>query len=67
MNHKYEVAELSEPDRERLARVYQDLWVLASSEVPSVRAAARAALAQVAQALNGQGLAYELYSSRLDR
>jgi hypothetical protein len=32
-------------------------------QVPSVRAAARTALAQVYTALSGQGLAYEFYSS----
>jgi len=47
---------------ETLRRVYSDLMELATSEVPSVRAAARAAVALVAQALNGQGLEYELYS-----
>jgi hypothetical protein len=60
----YEAPELDAEDRERLERAYADLMELASScEVPSVRAAARSALAQVAQALNGQGLKYELYSS----
>jgi Family of unknown function (DUF6052) len=67
MNQTYEVAELSEPERERLVRVYQDLWILAASNVPSVKAASRAALAHVAQALNGQGIAYELYSGRLEK
>jgi len=57
-----EAALLSNDERERVFRVYQDLKILSSSPVPAVRAAARAALAQVAQALNGQGLAYELYT-----
>lgn len=58
--------ELSMGDLERLERAYADLFQLASGcEVPAVQAAARAALAQVAQALNGQGLRYELYTSRL--
>jgi hypothetical protein len=55
---------LFEADQEKLKRVYDDLLDLSSSEVPSVAAAARAALAQVATALNGQGLRYELYSKR---
>jgi hypothetical protein len=58
-----EVSRLSPDEQERLERAFADLKVLATSEVPSVRAAARAALAQVHTALNGQGLAYELYSS----
>ncbi len=58
-----EVSRLSPEEQQRLARVFADLKQLATSEVPSVRAAARAALAQVHTALNGQGLAYELYSS----
>ena len=58
----YPIAELSDAEVETLRRVYSDLMRLAESEVPSVRAAARAAVALVAQALNGQGLAYDLYS-----
>ena len=50
-------------EEERLLRSYRDLRELAAScEVPSVRAAARAALAQLHTALSGQGLGYELYS-----
>ena len=50
-------------EEERLRRSYQDLRELAANcEVPSVRAAARAALAQLHSAMSGQGLAYELYS-----
>jgi hypothetical protein len=60
----YPQPELSDADKEKLKRVYDDLLDLSSSEVPSVAAAARAALAQVATALNGQGLRYELYSKR---
>jgi hypothetical protein len=61
----YEAPALSAKDRQTLERSYADLMDLASNcEVPAVKAAARAALAQVAQALNGQGLGYELYSSR---
>jgi hypothetical protein len=53
------------PDEEqRLRRCYEDLKQLAlHCQVPSVRAAARTALAQVYTALSGQGLAYEFYSS----
>ena len=48
----------------RLRRSYEDLRDLAANcQVPSVRAAARAALAQLHAALSGQGLAFELYSS----
>jgi hypothetical protein len=61
---RYPRPELSAEERQTLQRVYQDLMGLASSEVPAVAAAARAALAQVATALNGQGLTYELYSKR---
>jgi hypothetical protein len=60
----YARPELTADDQEKLRRVYDDLLELASSEVPAVAAAARAALAQVATALSGQGLHYELYSKR---
>jgi hypothetical protein len=60
----YARPELSALEREALKRVYDDLMQLASSEVPAVAAAARAALAQVATALGGEGLHYELYSRR---
>ena len=56
------VPELSAAEIKTLRRVYADLKRLGESDVPAVRAAARAALALVAQALNGQGLDYELYS-----
>jgi hypothetical protein len=50
-------------EEERLLRSYQDLKELAANcEVPSVRAAARAALAQLHTALSGQGLGHEFYS-----
>jgi len=55
---------LSAADQEKLKRIYEDLLDLSLSEVPSVAAAARAALALVATALSGQGLQYELYSKR---
>ena len=58
----YEVVELSDEERELLQRVYADLMSLARSEVPAVRAAARTAAAHIAQALNGQGIAFELYT-----
>lgn len=53
------------PDEEdRLRRSYADLKELATNcQVPSVRAAARAALAQMHAALSGQGLGYDLYST----
>lgn len=60
----YARPELSATEQEKLRRVYDDLLDLASSDVPAVAAAARAALAQVAAALSGQGLHYELYSNR---
>jgi len=60
----YARPELPAEDQEKLRRVYDDLLALASSDVPAVAAAARAALAQVATALSGQGLHYELYSKR---
>jgi hypothetical protein len=59
----YEIARLSEADIDRLHRTYSDLMELSSCPVPAVRAAARAAVSHVAQALNGQGLAYELYTA----
>jgi hypothetical protein len=62
MSTEYVVSTLSDTERERLERIYDDLMALTSCAVPSVRAAARAAVAHVAQALNGQGLAYRLYS-----
>ena len=64
MSGRYARAELSDQDKERLKRVYDDLLILAASEVPAVAAAARAAVAQVASALSGQSLHYELYSDR---
>lgn len=53
------------PDEEQLVqRSYEDLKQLAANcSVPSVRAAARAALAQMHAALSGQGLGYELYTA----
>jgi predicted RNA polymerase sigma factor len=62
----YEVERLGTDDQARLERAYDDLLRLASDcEVPAVRANARAALALVAQALNGQGLRYGHYSKKL--
>ena len=55
---------LSPDEEQRVRRCYEDLRQLAGScQVPAVRAAARAALAQMHTALSGQGLGYELYSS----
>jgi Family of unknown function (DUF6052) len=58
----YPKPELTSAEQAKLKRVYDDLLELSTSDVPSVAAAARAALAQVAAALSGQGLHYELYS-----
>jgi Family of unknown function (DUF6052) len=63
MGSDYEVITLSDEEKGRLQRTYDDLMFLSQSRVPSVRGAAREALASVAQALNGQGLKYELYTS----
>lgn len=63
----YERTVLSDEDRERLQHIYEDLMVLAANPVPSIRAAARASLAHIAQALNGQGLLYDLYTAQLPR
>jgi Family of unknown function (DUF6052) len=64
----YEVERLSADEQKRLERAYDDLMLLASEcEVPAVRAGARAALALVAQALNGQGRRYEHYSNKLSK
>jgi hypothetical protein len=62
----YEVTAMTDDERESLLRVYHDLMSLAQCEVPSVRACARTAVAYVAQALNGQGLMYDLYTNRWD-
>ena len=65
---KYQAARLTAGEQERLERAYEDLMLLASEcDVPAVRANARAALALVAQALNGQGLRYEHYSKQLKK
>jgi hypothetical protein len=63
MGSDYEVITLSDDEKQRLERSYEDLMVLSQSRIPSVRGAAREALASVAQALNGQGLRYEFYTS----
>jgi Family of unknown function (DUF6052) len=63
MASDYEVMTLSDDESQRLQRCYDDLMVLAQCRIPAVRGAAREALASVAQALNGQGLRYELYTS----
>jgi hypothetical protein len=53
-------------EEERLRRAYEDLKSLATGcQVPSVRAAARLALAELHAALSGQGLGYELYTGEL--
>jgi hypothetical protein len=63
MGSGYEVVTLSDEEVAKLQRCYEDLMALSGCQVPSVRAAAREALASVAQALNGQGLRYELYTA----
>lgn len=55
-------ARLAPAELEQLRRCYRDLKQLATSRVPSVRAAARAAVAQVYAALSGQGVVVEYYS-----
>lgn len=65
MSAGYPVIALTDDERERLQRTYVDLRSLATCAVPSVRASARAALAHIAQALNGEGIAYELYTQEL--
>jgi hypothetical protein len=64
LSGSYSQPQLSPDDQQRLKRVYDDLQLLAKSEVPAVAAAARMALAQVHTALSGEGLDYELYSNR---
>ena len=62
----YDVAVLSQEETRSLLEIRDGLRRLAAGcEVPSVQAAARAALAQIEQALNGQGLSYQLYSEEL--
>ena len=46
-----------------LRRCFEDLKQLATCQVPSVRAAARVAAAEVHAALSGQGIDYQLYSN----
>jgi hypothetical protein len=62
----YEVTRLTHAEIEQLRRVYADLMDLSNCAVPSIRASARASVAHIAQALNGQGLAFELYTGRWD-
>lgn len=61
----YELVVLSDEDRARLQHIFDELTVLAGAPVPSARAAARASLAHIAQALNGQGISFELYTHEL--
>lgn len=58
----YEKEVLSPEETERLQRVYDDLMALCACDVPAVQAHARTAVAHIAQALNGQGLAFDLYT-----
>lgn len=58
-------AELTARETERLRECYATLHELAAScGVPAVRAAARAAVAEVHVALDGQGLEFEMYTHR---
>lgn len=61
----YELTTLTDGETERLRRIYADLLELTGCNVPSVRASSRAALTHISQAMNGEGLAYELYTNRL--
>lgn len=63
MGTDYEIITLTDDEKTQLERCYEDLMALSKCRVPAVRGAAREALANVAQALNGQGLRYELYSN----
>lgn len=65
MSERYSTPALSDEDCRKLQRVHDDLLGLSACPVPSVNAAARAALAHVVQAMSGQGLAYELYTASL--
>ncbi|WP_410619976.1 DUF6052 family protein [Amycolatopsis sp. cmx-8-4] len=57
--------ELTEREQERLRECYATLHELAAScGVPAVRAAARAAVAEVHVALDGQALEFEMYTHR---
>lgn len=67
MTGEYRVVTLTPDERSTLERVRVDLLALSACEVPAVRAAARSALAQIAQALNGQGLDFDLYTVELPR
>lgn len=65
MTATYEVTTLTEEERATLERVYDDLMSLTACRVPSVQGSATHALAHIAQALNGEGLRYELYTDKL--
>ncbi|GAA0948271.1 DUF6052 family protein [Nonomuraea longicatena] len=57
--------ELTTRERQRLRECYEALHELAATcAVPSVRAAARAAVAEVHAAMDGQALEFEMYTSR---
>lgn len=57
--------ELRPRERQQLLDCYAALHELAATcEVPAVRAAARAAVAQVHTALDGQALDFEMYTHR---
>lgn len=65
MTSGYQVLLLTAEEQATLPRVRDDLLALAASDVPSVRAAARTALAHIEQAMNGQGMSFELYTAAL--
>lgn len=57
--------ELTAHEERQLREVYATLHELAATcSVPAVRTAARAAVAEVHTALDGQALEFELYTSR---
>lgn len=56
--------ELSTDERAKLVQTYENLHELALCGVPSVRSAARCAVAEVHAALDGQGIEFEYYSHK---
>lgn len=58
--------QLTGDEEQSLLQAYDALYQLRNSQVPAVRGGVRAALAELAQVLNGQGLRYDLYGPDLD-
>lgn len=57
--------ELTRREQQQLRECYTALHELAATcQVPAVRAAARAAVAEVHTALDGQGMDFEMYTHR---